>query len=97
LGTTGLRDYGTATWDGGDKGCDHLGVPFRTKSKLNENWGAGYSDVKNADDREPMGQTCSKCGARRIDAQLGLESTPAEYVEKMIAVFREVRRFIWRA
>src|SRR5277367_2160938 len=38
----GLRDYGTATWEGGDAGCDHLGEPFRTKAKLNENWGDGF-------------------------------------------------------
>ena len=45
----GLRDYGTATWDGGDAACAHLEEPFRTKSSLNANWGAGYSDVKNTD------------------------------------------------
>jgi len=28
------------------------------------------------------------------DGQLGLESTPAEYIEKMVAVFREVRRVL---
>jgi len=29
-----------------------------------------------------------------VSGQLGLESTPAEYVEKMVAVFREVRRVL---
>lgn len=29
-----------------------------------------------------------------VAGQLGLESTPAEYVEKMVAVFREVRRVL---
>ena len=29
-----------------------------------------------------------------VDGQLGLESTPEEYVEKMVAVFREVRRVL---
>src|SRR3990167_8604392 len=29
-----------------------------------------------------------------VEGQLGLESTPQEYVEKMIAVFREVRRVL---
>ena len=24
----GLRDYGTAQWDGGDAGCDHLSPPL---------------------------------------------------------------------
>jgi len=66
----GLRDYGTATWEGGEAACDHLGPPV------------------------PMGQSCSKCGARRIDAQTGLEATPEEYVASMVAVFREVRRVL---
>lgn len=90
----GLRDYGTGAWEGGDPECDHLGKPFRTKSKLNENWGAGFSDVKNTEDREPMGQTCGKCGATRIDRQIGLEATPDEYVARMVEVFREVRRVL---
>ena len=34
------------------------------------------------------------CGARRIDAQLGLEATPDEYVANMVAVFRAVRRVL---
>jgi DNA modification methylase len=89
-----LRDYQTGTWEGGDAECDHLGAPFRTKSKLNENWGAGFSDRKNAEGREPMGQTCKKCGARRIDRQIGLEKTPDEFVAKMVEVFREVRRVL---
>lgn len=29
-----------------------------------------------------------------VDGQIGLESTPAEYIEKMVAVFREVRRVL---
>jgi hypothetical protein len=29
-----------------------------------------------------------------VDGQIGLESTPAEYVAKMVAVFREVRRVL---
>ena len=29
-----------------------------------------------------------------VEGQLGLERTPAEYVEKMVAVFREVRRVL---
>jgi len=37
---------------------------------------------------------CGKCGARRIDAQLGLEPTPADFVAKMVQVFREVWRVL---
>jgi DNA modification methylase len=42
----------------------------------------GYRDV------------CGKCGATRIDQQLGLEPTPEEYVTRMVEVFREVRRVL---
>jgi DNA modification methylase len=38
--------------------------------------------------------TCDQCGARRIDSQLGLESTPQEYVANMVRVFREVWRVL---
>lgn len=41
-----------------------------------------------------MAATTCKCGARRIDSQIGLEPTPEEYVEKMVQVFREVRRVL---
>jgi DNA modification methylase len=41
-----------------------------------------------------MGQVCAKCGARRIDAQLGLERTPEEYVARMVEVFRDVKRVL---
>jgi site-specific DNA-methyltransferase (adenine-specific) len=87
----GLRDYGTATWDGGDAACDHKqGRP-----------GAGRADgvvddrgQRNRDGVGSMVGDCGKCGAKRIDAQLGLEKTPEEYVAKMVAGFREVRRVL---
>lgn len=91
----GLRDYGTARWEGGDEGCDHQKSPFRAsdKSTLNNGKGVGpLEKIKN--DGVPYGDICGKCGARRIDSQLGLESTPDEYVANMVAVFREVRRVL---
>jgi DNA modification methylase len=89
----GLRDYGTATWDGGEASCDHLGAPFRTKATINANCGTG-TDRKNTEGRQPMGATCGKCGARRIDQQIGLERTPDAYVAELVAVFREVWRVL---
>jgi DNA modification methylase len=89
----GLRDYGTATWLGGDEGCDHLGKPMATKANINRNCGTG-NDVKNATAREFFRETCAKCGATRKDDQLGLEATPEEYVANMVAVFREVWRVL---
>jgi DNA modification methylase len=88
----GLRDYGTAVWAGGDADCDHKGVPLASSSSPL----AGYTseNVKVRTNTVPMGQTCRKCGATRIDAQLGLEPTPEAYVEAMVGVFREVRRVL---
>jgi DNA modification methylase len=41
-----------------------------------------------------MGGDCKKCGARRIDSQIGLEPTPDEFVAALVEVFREVRRVL---
>lgn len=90
----GLRDYGTASWDGGDADCDHKGVPMRTRAKINANTGNGDTDKKNAEGREFFKSECGKCGAVRVDKQIGLEPTPAEFVAKMVEVFKEVRRVL---
>jgi len=41
-------------------------------------------------------RTGEKCGLRDygVDGQLGLEETPEEYVEKMVEVFREIKRVL---
>jgi DNA modification methylase len=87
----GLRDYGTATWEGGDKNCDHKGKPFSTKASLDANFG---NKQREKLDNEFFKEICGKCGAKRIDSQLGLEKTPQEYVDDMVKVFREVRRVL---
>lgn len=90
----GLRDYGTATWEGGDADCDHLAGPLCSdKSKLNGGKGVGNTE-KLRIGGIPYKDRCGKCGAHRIDAQLGLESTPEEYVANLVAVFREVWRVL---
>ena len=38
--------------------------------------------------------TCGKCGAVRVDRQIGLEATPEAYLATMVGVFREVRRVL---
>jgi len=92
----GLRDYQTAEWEGGDTECDHLGKPHRTRAGFNERYSGIAASENNKQDAltYPMGNVCDKCGARRIDSQLGLEETPVAYVENMVAVFREVRRVL---
>lgn len=88
----GLRDYGTATWEGGDPKCDHKpDVQPRTKRERNGlTGGLEYMKAQEPNYRD----TCGKCGAIRIDNQLGLEPTPEQYVANMVAVFREVRRVL---
>jgi DNA modification methylase len=80
----GLRDYGTAKWEGGDPECEHNPQKpdggDRSDRTLPLGRGECYKDI------------CGKCGAIRIDNQIGLEPTPEAYVAKLVEVFREVRR-----
>jgi site-specific DNA-methyltransferase (adenine-specific) len=78
-----LRDYGTAKWEGENGNCEH------TISHYSDN-------LKPDCDRPVRGDRslCIKCGAKRIDSQIGLELTPQEYVEKIVLIFREVRRVL---
>lgn len=97
----GLRDYGTATWEGGDAECDHMELRQpQSLAKLADKM-APRKNPRNPtrqDDEKINARSyrnlCGKCGARRIDSQLGLESTPEEFVTNMVAVFREVRRVL---
>jgi len=88
----GLRDYGTAEWEGGDAGCDHK-VIDDLRERGSSTLGGGVS-TQNAAKSVAHRDGCRKCGAVRKDHQLGLEPTPEEYVAKMVAVFREVRRVL---
>jgi DNA modification methylase len=83
----GLRDYGTASWDGGDPDCAHRvgGQVHDTKAP-----GAITTGQRPGVDAS----VCLDCGATRVDKQLGLEQTPEEYVARMVAVFAEVRRVL---
>jgi DNA modification methylase len=88
----GLRDYGTATWDGGDAECDHKAPPSGGTVKGSTLVGSGNREGFSVDGQYRQG--CARCGAVRIDSQLGLERTPEEYVANMVAVFAEVRRVL---
>ena len=39
-------------------------------------------------------KVCKFCGAIREDKQIGLEETPEQYVERLVGVFREVKRVL---
>ncbi len=87
----GLRDYGTATWVGGDENCNHYRDNHVSNScttghtNSQKEGGIGDSIYKDV---------CKKCGAIRQDEQLGLENTPEEYVANMVAIFSEVNRIL---
>ena len=44
--------------------------------------------------RTPYKDICGKCGAIRIDQQIGLEQTPDEYIANLVDVFRECKRIL---
>lgn len=97
----GLRDYRTGEWGGGDSECEHNGRANPRSDTTSS--GPGESGKFSGDSRGsqaakqyviPDRDTCRHCGAVRIDSQIGLEPTPEAYVERMVEVFREVRRVL---
>lgn len=87
-----LRDYGTATWVGGDPNCPHyrankVSYSTTTGHKRMSDMGSAVGDAIYKD-------VCPLCGAKRVDKQLGLENSPEEYVAKMTEVFMEVYRVL---
>jgi DNA modification methylase len=89
----GLRDYGTARWEGGDPACDHReSKPSRTAASIAASTLGGSKATVHASC--VYRGDCGRCGARRLDGQLGLEHSPLEYVANMVAVFRGVRRVL---
>lgn len=87
----GLRDYGTGKWEGGDPECKHR----RDTKNANPDWEIqSRGKVANGVGDEIFKSVCSKCGAVRIDKQIGLEETPEAFVQKMVEVFSEVRRVL---
>ncbi len=100
-----LRDYGTAKWMGGDPGCDHwIGktltekdIRRQEKQEIRDDDEGIYAIPSSWSGRDVTiraSNVCGKCGARRIDSQLGLEATPDLFVAAMVQVFREVWRVL---
>lgn len=87
----GLRDYGTAKWEGGDSECDHIqGLDNPRSSRPAGRFHGGDDKFITT----PYKDVCGKCGAIRIDEQIGLEQTPDEYIANLVAVFRECKRIL---
>ena len=87
----GLRDYGTGSWVGGDPNCDHASAKILTRFDYD------LSDVQKnnqGSDVKRYRSVCPTCGAVREDKQVGLEDTPEAYINKLVAIFTEVRRVL---
>lgn len=82
----GLRDYGTAEWEGGNPDCEHW--------IAGDGSSAGEKQQTNSGSLRKAKDICPSCGAKRIDEQIGLEETPELYVSKMVEVFTEVKRVL---
>src|SRR5436309_3015969 len=87
----GLRDYGTGHWEGGVPGCTH--DPGGKKQVPHAQYPSVADSVAAGGNRQ-ADRVCRRCGAMKVDLQLGLEPTPEEYVEHLVEVFREVRRVL---
>lgn len=84
----GLRDYGTGTWEGGDPECGHTnlhGVQGASGQRADRTFTGSQNYYRDM---------CRKCGAVRVDQQLGLEKTPEEYVGRVVEILSEVRRVL---
>jgi DNA modification methylase len=93
----GLRDYSTGEWKGGSHDCDHA---YKSQPQRDHNSEGGFGDTRGKEAwREGTAKIqytrhCPKCGALRIDNQVGLEPTLEEYVAQLVTVFAEVRRVL---
>ena len=86
-----LRDYGTGRWEGGDSTCHH-----KTRRPATAANGSTLDGGKATTGHQQEGyrQVCARCGARRVDRQIGLEASVDAYLDTLLAVFAEVRRVL---
>jgi DNA modification methylase len=104
-----LRDYGTGQWVGGEIGCTHLArnarndVDEATLARRAAQYGTGTQAGSKVAPIQYAG-TCPRCGAVRVDAQIGLEPrhdcngafTGHACGSCWICAMREVFREVWR-
>ena len=87
----GLRDYGTGKWIGGDPNCPHKRLSKYSPNTTTEH--AQEELIGNVGDAIYK-SVCPLCGAVREDKQVGLEETPEEYIDRLVRIFREVKRVL---
>jgi DNA modification methylase len=90
----GLRDYGTATWEGGDDFCDHRSPTMKDGRNEARATIPGSMATNSAQLLLAHRSACGRCGAVKVDRQIGLEPTLGEHLAVMVDVFEEVRRVL---
>jgi DNA modification methylase len=99
-----LRDYGTGVWQGGELGCAHAVRTVATRAKQLASSGLEGGKGTVGHNQEGYKTTCPRCGATRIDQQLGLEklhdcagwATGQDCGACYICHMRAVARECWR-
>jgi len=93
----GLRDYGTATWEGGDVNCNHQNAKMKSRYDYPMQEGSRHAKIAETTkgtDGAKWHNECPDCGAIKIDNQIGLEQTPKEYIDNMVDVFNHVKELL---
>lgn len=90
----GLRDYGTGYWVGGRADCGHESARKKTRYDYSLASSPIQDGSRTGTDAQPalFRDVCPSCGARRVDDQVGLESSPKAYVERLVGTFDLARR-----
>lgn len=92
----GLRDYGTATWKGGNKNCTHANAKKKSRYDYSLKSSPIQDGNRKGTDAPRWKNICPDCGAKKIDFQLGLEPTFHEYVMRLCGIFDEAKRVLKR-
>lgn len=90
----GLRDYGTGRWEGGNPECDHRSPTMREGRNEDRQVIDGSTATNSAQLLLAHRSACGKCGAVKVDHQIGLEPTLPEHLAALVEVFSEVRRVL---
>lgn len=90
----GLRDYGTGRWVGGDAGCDHRSPTMQAGRNEDRQKLAGSAATNSYQNVLAHNAACGKCGAVKVDEQIGLERSLSQHIDALVTVFREVRRVL---
>lgn len=89
-----LRDYGTATWEGGKSDCDHQAAKKKSRYDYSMAKSKIQDGTRTGTDAPKWKDICPTCGAKKIDKQLGLEKIFEEYIDKLCTIYDEVKRVL---